>query len=145
MLLGLVLKSLGWRLKLLFNSAGQRRKSRYTNFLIARMDAITATSETSAAFVRRPSTVIHHGIDLDLYRPPEDRLAAFAATGLPGKYGIGTFGRVRWQKGSDLFVEAMCRLLPKYPGIHRRRSRPRLGRQPRAGRETQATSRPRPA
>ena len=115
MLLGLVLRSLGWRLKLLFNSAGQRRKSRYTDFLIAQMDAITATSETSASFVSRPTTIIHHGIDLDLYRPPEDRLAAFAATGLPGKYGIGAFGRVRRQKGSDLFVEAMCRLLPKYP------------------------------
>src|SRR6185437_14801058 len=36
-------------------------------------------------------------------------------TGLPGKYGVGTFGRVRRQKGSDLFVEAMCRLLPHYP------------------------------
>ena len=32
-----------------------------------------------------------------------------------GKYGIGTFGRVRKQKGSDLFVEAMRRLLPQYP------------------------------
>ena len=115
MLLGLVLKSLGWRLKLIFNSAGQRRKSRYTDFLIERMDAITATSETSASFVSRPATVIHHGVNLDLYRPPEDRLAAFAATGLPGESGIGTFGRVRRQKGSDLFVEAMCRLLPKYP------------------------------
>ena len=115
MLLGLLLKSLGWRLKLVFNSASQRRKSRYTDFLIARMDAVTSTSETSASFVSRPTTVIQHGIDLDLYRPPEDRLAAFAATGLPGKYGIGTFGRVRRQKGSDLFVEAMCRLLPNYP------------------------------
>ncbi|HEX9167764.1 MAG TPA: glycosyltransferase family 4 protein, partial [Roseiarcus sp.] len=60
-------------------------------------------------------TVIHHGIDVDLYSPPADRRAAFAATGLPGRYGVGTFGRVRRQKGSDLFVEAMCRLLPKYP------------------------------
>ena len=115
MLLGLVLKALGWRLKLIFNSASQRRKSRYTDFLIARMDAVTSTSEASASFIRRPASVIHHGIDLDLYRPPENRLAAFAATGLPGKYGIGTFGRVRRQKGSDLFVEAMCRLLPNYP------------------------------
>jgi mannosyltransferase len=115
MLLGLVLKSLGWRLKLVFNSASQRRKSCYTDFLIARMDAVTSTSEASASFVSRPATVIHHGIDLDLYRPPDDRFAAFAATGLPGKYGVGTFGRVRRQKGSDLFVEAMCRLLPKYP------------------------------
>ena len=115
MLLGLVLKALGWRLKLIFNSASQRRKSRYTDFLIGRMDAVIATSETSASFLSRRATVIHHGVDLDTYRPPESRLACFAATGLPGKYGIGTFGRVRRQKGSDLFVEAMCRLLPKYP------------------------------
>jgi len=115
MLLGLVLKALGWRLKLIFNSASQRRKSRYTDLLMARMDAVIATSETSASFLRRRATVIHHGIDLETYRPPADRMAAFAATGLPGKYGIGTFGRVRRQKGSDLFVEAMCRLLPKYP------------------------------
>ena len=115
MLLGLILKRLGWRLKLIFNSASQRRKTWWTDFLIARMDAVIATSETSASFLRRPATVIHHGIDVETYRPPADRFAAFAATGLPGKYGIGTFGRVRRQKGVDLFVEAACRLLPKYP------------------------------
>ncbi|RBP13839.1 mannosyltransferase [Roseiarcus fermentans] len=115
MLLGLVLKGLGFRLKLVFTSAGQRRKTAYTNFLIARMDAVIATSAVSASFVERPATVIHHGVDLDLYKPPADRAAEYAATGLPGRYGIATFGRVRKQKGSDLFVEAMCRLLPKYP------------------------------
>ncbi len=115
MLMGLILRSLGWRLKLIFNSAGQRRKTAYTKFLVNRMDAVTTTSDVSASFVEGPSTVIPHGIDLVSYAPPADRAAAFAATGLPGKYGIGTFGRVRRQKGSDLFVEAMCRLLPKYP------------------------------
>ena len=115
MLVGLLLKLLGWRLKLIFNSAGQRRKTAYTNFLIGRMDRVIATSAISAAFVERPATVIHHGIDLETYRPPADRSAAFAATGLPGAYAVGTFGRVRKQKGSDLFVEAMCRLLPEYP------------------------------
>ena len=34
---------------------------------------------------------------------------------LPGRYAIGCFGRVRAQKGTDVFVEAMCRLLPRYP------------------------------
>jgi mannosyltransferase len=114
MLLGFLLRSLGWPLKLIFNSAGQREKSRYTSFLINRMNAIIATSATSASFVRRASTVIHHGIDVETYSPPADREAAFAATGLPGRYGIGTFGRVRHQKGVDLFVETMCRLLPLY-------------------------------
>jgi mannosyltransferase len=115
MLLGLVLKRLGWRLALVFTSAGQRHHTRYTDFLIARMDAVIATSGESAAFVKRPATVIHHGVDIEMYRPPDDHGSAFAATGLPGRYGVGTFGRVRRQKGTDLFVEAMCRLLPRYP------------------------------
>jgi mannosyltransferase len=34
---------------------------------------------------------------------------------LPGKYGIGTFGRVRPDKGTDIFVETMIRLLPEFP------------------------------
>ena len=50
-----------------------------------------------------------------MYAPPADRAAAFAEAGLPGRYAIGCFGRVRAQKGSDVFVEAMCRLLPRYP------------------------------
>ena len=60
-------------------------------------------------------TVILHGVDTERYRPPTDRAAAFAASGLPGKYAIGCFGRVRHQKGTDVFVDAMCRLLPRYP------------------------------
>jgi mannosyltransferase len=44
-----------------------------------------------------------------------DRAAAFAESGLPGRYLIGCFGRVRAQKGTDVFVDAMCRLLPQFP------------------------------
>jgi mannosyltransferase len=115
MIAGLVLNLLGCGFALIFNSASQRPKTWLTNFLIARMDAVIATSEMAAQYVLRPATVIHHGIDVELYSPPADRRAAFAATGLPGQYGVGTFGRVRRQKGSDLFVEAMCTLLPRYP------------------------------
>jgi mannosyltransferase len=115
MLAGLFLNLFGYGFALIFNSASQRKKTWFTNFLIGRMDAVIATSEMAARFLRRPATVILHGIDVDLYQPPADRLTAFAETELPGKYGIGTFGRVRKQKGSDLFVEAMCRLLPQYP------------------------------
>jgi mannosyltransferase len=115
MIAGLMLNLVGYRFALIFNSASQRPKTWLTGFLIARMDAVIATSEAAAQFLRRPATVIHHGIDVGLYVPPADRRAAFARSGLPGKYAIGTFGRVRRQKGSDLFVEAMCRLLPRYP------------------------------
>jgi mannosyltransferase len=115
MLAGLLLRALGWPLRLIFTSAGQRRHSWITRFLISRMDAVIATSQASASYLERPATVVLHGIDTDLYAPPPDRAAAFAATGLPGKFGIGCFGRVRAQKGTDVFVEAMCVLLPQFP------------------------------
>lgn len=115
MLAGLLLRWLGWPFALVFTSAGQRRQTWLTRCLIARMDAVIATSAVSASFVRRPSTVIHHGVDAGAYRPPADRAAAFASTGMPGRYAIGCFGRVRSQKGTDVFVAAMCRLLPLHP------------------------------
>jgi mannosyltransferase len=98
-----------------FTSAAQRHHSWITRWLIRRMDAIIATSDISASFLKVRATVIPHGVDTDTYAPPADRAAAFAQTGLPGRYAIGCFGRVRAQKGSDVFVDAMCALLPRYP------------------------------
>ncbi len=115
MIAGVLLRTLGWPLKLVFTSAAQRHHTWITRWLIRRMDAIIATSELSASFLKRDATVIPHGVDTDRYAPPPDRAAAFAEAGLPGRYAIGCFGRVRAQKGTDVFVEAMCRLLPRFP------------------------------
>src|SRR6202453_45151 len=115
MIVGVLLRSLGWPLKLVFTSAAQRHHTWITRWLIRRMDAIIATSDISASFLKREATVIPHGVDTGRYAPPADRAAAFAEAGLPGRYAIGCFGRVRAQKGTDVFVDAMCRLLPRYP------------------------------
>ena len=115
MIAGVVLRALGWPLKLVFTSAAQRHHSWITRWLIRRMDAIIATSDLSASFLKVKATVIPHGVDTDVYAPPTDRAAAFAESGLPGRYAIGCFGRVRAQKGTDVFVDAMCRLLPQHP------------------------------
>jgi mannosyltransferase len=115
MIAGVLLKALGWPLKLVFTSAAQRHHSSITRWLIRRMDAVIATSDISASFLKRQATVIPHGVDTDRYTPPADRSAAFGESGLPGRYAIGCFGRVRPQKGTDVFVDAMCRLLPRYP------------------------------
>jgi mannosyltransferase len=114
MIVGMLLRSLGWPFKLVFTSAAQRHHTWITRWLIRQMDAIIATSEISASFLKRAATVIPHGVDTDSYAPPADRAAAFAEAGLPGRYAIGCFGRVRAQKGTDVFVDAMCRLLPHY-------------------------------
>jgi mannosyltransferase len=115
MIVGVLLKALGWPLKLVFTSAAQRQHRWLTRWLIGRMDAVIATSEPSASYLKRKATVIPHGVDTERYAPSTDRAAAFADAGLPGRYAIGCFGRVRAQKGTDVFVDAMCRLLPHYP------------------------------
>lgn len=115
MIVGVLLRALGWPLKLVFTSAAQRHHTWLTRALIRRMDAIIATSALSASFLKRDATVVMHGVDTGQYAPPANRAAAFADGKLPGRYAIGCFGRVRAQKGSDVFVEAMCRLLPRYP------------------------------
>lgn len=116
MLAGLVLRDvLRFPLKVVFTSASQRHHTRWSRFLIYRMDGVISTSGATATYLRRHSTVIRHGVDTGVFRPPEDREAAFRETGLPGRHAIGCFGRIRWQKGTDLFVDAMIRLLPAHP------------------------------
>lgn len=116
MLPGILMRDvLRMKVKLLFTSAAQRRHSAYTRFLISKMDAVVATNGRSGSFLQVPHSVVMHGVDTDLFHPgngPEDTIAS---TGLPGQYLIGCFGRVRHQKGTDLFVRAMIELLPAYP------------------------------
>lgn len=112
MLFGLVLRHVfRRRLKLMFTSASQRRHSRYTKWLIARMDAVVATSRKSAAFLERDAEVIMHGIDLRGFDPPGDRAALRHRLGLPNGVLVGCYGRIRAQKGTDAFVDAMVPVL----------------------------------
>jgi mannosyltransferase len=116
MMVGLVLRDvLRAPLRLIFNSAGQRRHKALTRWMLRRMDAVIATSERSGSFLEVPYTVVPHGTDFDHFHPARDSNDDYASTGLPGKYAVGCTGRVRHQKGTDLFVDAMVRLLPNYP------------------------------
>lgn len=117
MILGLIFKQLLRRnLKLVFTSVAQRHHTWLTRFLYRRMDLLLSTSERSASYLEiPPRAIIPHGTDIDRYRPAEDKLRAWEETGLPGKYGIGIFGRVRPQKGHREWVEALCRILPDHP------------------------------
>lgn len=117
MLAGLVLKVLGRkRFKLLFTSAAQRRHTGYTRWLIGQMDGVIATSAKSAAFLEGPATVIHHGVNCSEFQPVKDRAALRKRLDLPADgLLVGCFGRIRPQKGNDLFVEAMLRVLKDVP------------------------------
>lgn len=104
-------------IRLVFTSAAQRRHSAFPRWLISRMDAVIATTEAAAGFVPHVRAVVPHGVDCDLFTPAADRAAAWAALGYGGQVGIATIGRVRPEKGTDLFVDAMIRALPDLPGV----------------------------
>jgi len=114
MIAGVLLRSLGWPLKLVFTSAAQRHHTWITRWLVNRMDAIIALTTSRRPFSnakRRSFRTV--SIPIATHHQPIAR--GVCASGLPGRYAIGCFGRVRAQKGSDVFVDAMCRLLPRYP------------------------------
>ena len=137
--MGLVLKH-GFRQpwKVVFTSAAPKRPGVWLQSLLGACDAVIATSERSAAFLPRCTTVIHHGVDTHFYCPGESAKSlsgeltnggsgenweapgtgatALAALGMPqNSYWIGAFGRLRPSKGTDLLVSALVEVLPEYP------------------------------
>jgi mannosyltransferase len=108
MLAGIVLRNvLRMKLKLLFTSASQRHHTAYTAWLISKMDHVVATSAKTGSYLKVPHTVVLHGIDTARFHPAEDRKSP--------RLRIGCAGRIRHQKGTDLFIDALIALLPRYP------------------------------
>lgn len=113
---GLILRDLlRAPLKLVFTSSAQRDHKPPTRWMLRRMDVVIATSERSGSYLQVPHTVIMHGVDLEHFHPSHSTQDTLWASGLRGKRTIGCFGRIRRQKGTDLFVDAMTVLLPDYP------------------------------
>lgn len=101
-------------IRLVFTSAAQHRHGWFPRWLISRMDAVIATTAAAAACVPNTSATVPHGIDLQRFAPV-DKTQAWRSSGLGGELGIGVFGRVRPDKGTDIFVDALCRVLPQHP------------------------------
>lgn len=114
---GLALKYIARKkLKLVFTTAAQRHHTGFTRWLIRQMDAVIATSTKSAGFLEREATVINHGVDCVEFTPVEDRAALRQSLALPVEGPlVGCFGRIRHQKGNDLFVECMLRVFEQTP------------------------------
>jgi mannosyltransferase len=116
MALGLLLKHVlrqPW--KLVYTSPTPRRHGWVWRSFVNRADAVVAVTERAASFLDWHTVVVPHGVDTEAFRPPGNKLEAWREGELPGKYGIGVFGRIRRGKGTDLFVDAMCEVLPRHP------------------------------
>lgn len=102
-------------IKIVFTSAAQRQHSWFPRQLIARMDAVIATTPKAAEFVPHVKAVVPHGVDLETFNPAKSRSQAWRDLGLGGQFGIATVGRIRPEKGTDRFVEAMIKTLLDRP------------------------------
>jgi len=105
------------KIKIIFTSTAQREHTWITRWLIRQADSLVTTCSAAASYLKRdPDAIIPHGIDPNIYNPPEDGKArAWERLGFPRKYGIGIFGRVRPQKGIDILVDAIIPILNENP------------------------------
>ena len=118
MLIGILVRDLlRLPVRLVFTSAAQRRHGWFPRWLISRMDAVIATTPKAASYVPNTRSVVPHGVDSDRFPPPVDKATAWLDAGLGGDFGIGVFGRVRQEKGTDVYVEALLIALPQLPKI----------------------------
>lgn len=111
-------------LKILFTSAAQRQHSALPRWLIQQADAVIATTEKAAKYLYKVDAIIPHGIDLSAFSPPDHKPSAwqslarelgYSQSAQNARYAIGQLGRIRPQKGTDIFVDALIKVLPDHP------------------------------
>ncbi|WP_239923510.1 glycosyltransferase family 4 protein [Agaribacterium haliotis] len=96
------------KMRILFTSTAQRYHSRFSRWLMSKMDCVISTCAAAGKYLNPPpAKLIAHGIRTDIYRPATQRSNK--------SIQIAMFGRVRKQKGSDLFVKACLAVLPRFP------------------------------
>jgi glycosyltransferase involved in cell wall biosynthesis len=116
MLVGIILKYIfRYKIILVFTSVAQRNHKKLTKFYINQMSAIICPSKISAGYLEKPPYIVPHGVNTEIFYPAQDRSLVWQQKNMPGKYGIGIFGRIRKSKGTQEFIEAVIQLLDKYP------------------------------
>lgn len=110
LLAGILLRLFFPNLRLFFTRHGSQPPGRYTRLLSRAAEAVVTLTPEGARLWESPSVTIGHGIDLESFRPPQDRDEAWRRLGLGGRWGLGVVGRVRKSKGHGDFVEAFAPL-----------------------------------
>ncbi len=105
MIQALIAKSIfGAKIKIIFTSTAQRHHSRFTRWLMSKMDAIITTCNAANAYLKTPADIIiPHGIDIETFKPSDSLISE--------NIQIGIFGRVRPSKGIDLLIDAIIPIL----------------------------------
>ena len=114
-LVGLCLRLLRPRLKLVLTRHGGRKPGAFSRLLASFAGALVVLNEEATSHFPEPTHLVPHGVDTERFLPPPQRDDAWKALGLPGHRGMGVVGRIRQEKGQGDFVEAVAPLLPSHP------------------------------
>ena len=88
------------KIKIIFTFAGQRPKGKFSSMLCGQVDYIIATSSQSAKFAPFVSKIVGHGVNI----PDLQTCAPRSANAVRR---IAIIGRIRAEKGADIFVDAL--------------------------------------
>ena len=72
-------------ISLVFTSAAKHRHSWFPRWLIANMDGVISTTPEAASYVPNTTRVVPHGISLERFSPPDNKLTVWQRTGLAGR------------------------------------------------------------
>lgn len=112
--LGLLLRALGCKLKIVFTRHAAVPAGRYTRWLARRADVRIALTQEVQRSLGLDSRVIPHGVDGRRFTEPPVRAQAWDELGVGGKYGVGVIGRIRPAKGQGDFGSAIAPLLERH-------------------------------
>lgn len=102
------------RLKLVFTNSAIRRHSAWPRWLISQMDMTIVTAQAGLQYLPKSFSIVPHGVDIARYsEEQEDYRPAWSEY----KIVVGIVGRIRPEKGTDLFVRAISQVLPKYGDV----------------------------
>lgn len=115
LLVGLVLRLVSRRVRLVFTRHAVSNASPYTRWIARRADRVVSLTSEVARTLGVGSEIVGHGVDLGRFHPPADREEALRGIGVSTPYSIGVVGRIRKDKGQGDYVDALATLLPQHP------------------------------
>ena len=101
-------------IKIIFTQTKIRYGSYITNYLTSKVDFVIVTHKRCINYLKNKEKVISiipHGIKKDI-----NKIINYNDIyNLKDKFVVSIFGRVRKEKGTDIFVKALIKILIKYP------------------------------
>jgi len=91
--------------------------ARLTRGLMAAADAVVTLTQSGADTCGVPSRIIGHGVDVERFKPTDNKVSIKRSLGIQCSFTVAVLGRIRPNKGHGDFIEAIAPLLAERPDL----------------------------